>query len=39
MAQLPFVLAKEAKVALDYDFQTDEAIHQHADAIFQIWTR
>ena len=39
MAQLPFVLAKEAKVALDYDFLTDEAIDRHADAMFQIWTR
>lgn len=39
MAQLPFVLAKEAKVALDYDFLTDEAIDRHADAIFDLWTR
>lgn len=37
MIQMPFVLAKEARVALDYDFLSDAAIERHADAVFNIW--
>lgn len=36
MAQLPFVLAREARLALDYDFLSDEAINRHADAVYEI---
>lgn len=36
MAQLPFVLAKESKLALDYDFMDDAAIEAHADAMLNI---
>lgn len=37
MTQLPFILAQEAKVAMDYDFLSEAAIERHADAIFNIW--
>jgi TetR/AcrR family transcriptional regulator len=37
MIQMPFVLAKEARVALNYDFLSDAAIESHADAVFNIW--
>lgn len=37
MTQLPFILAQEAKVAMDYDFLSEEAIERHADAVFSIW--
>lgn len=37
MIQMPFVLAKEAQVALNYDFLNDAAIERHADAVFNIW--
>lgn len=37
MVQLPFVLAQEAQVAMNYDFLSDAAIERHADAVFNIW--
>lgn len=36
MAQLPFVLASEARLALQYDFLSEEAINRHADAVYEI---
>lgn len=36
MAQLPFVLAREASQALKYDFLSEEAINRHADAVCEI---
>ncbi|WP_169805544.1 TetR/AcrR family transcriptional regulator [Novosphingobium rosa] len=39
MAQLPFVLAREAQVALDYDFTQEAAIERHADAILALLLR
>ena len=36
MAQLPFVLAREASLALQYDFLSEEAINRHADAVYEI---
>ena len=36
MAQLPFVLAREANLALQYDFLSEEAINRHADAVYEI---
>ena len=37
MIQLPFVLAREAKVAMDYDFLDPAAVDRHADAVCNIW--
>lgn len=37
MTQMPFVLAQEAQVAMNYDFLSDAAIERHADAVFNIW--
>lgn len=39
MAQLPFVLAREAQQAFDYDFAREEAIERHADAILALLFR
>lgn len=39
MAQLPFVLAHEAKGAFGYDFTDEQAINRHADAILAILLR
>lgn len=39
MAQLPFVLAREAQGALGYDFTQEEAIERHADAILALLLR
>lgn len=36
MAQLPFVLAREASLALQYDFLSEDAINRHADAVYEI---
>ena len=36
MIQLPFVLEKEAKSALDYDFMREEAIERHADTVLAL---
>ncbi|AEG50416.1 regulatory protein TetR [Sphingobium chlorophenolicum L-1] len=36
MIQLPFVLQKEAKLAMGYDFMSDEAIDAHADAVLNL---
>lgn len=37
MMQLPFVLAREAKVAMDFDFLDPASVDGHAEAIFDIW--
>lgn len=37
MVQLPFVLAKEAKLAYQYDFMSEEAIERHADFVISIF--
>ncbi|WP_206239148.1 TetR/AcrR family transcriptional regulator [Novosphingobium terrae] len=39
MAQLPFVLAREAQGALNYDFTQEAAIERHADAILTLLLR
>lgn len=39
MAQLPFVLAKESMLALDYDFMTEQAIERHAEAVLALLFR
>lgn len=39
MAQLPFVLAREAQGLFNYDFTSDEAIERHADAILALLLR
>jgi AcrR family transcriptional regulator len=39
MAQLPFVLAREAQGAFGYDFTSEEAIERHADAILALLFR
>ena len=39
MAQLPFVLAREAQGAFGYDFAAQEAIEDHADAILALLFR
>jgi AcrR family transcriptional regulator len=39
MAQLPFVLAREAQVAFGYDFAAQQAIERHADAILALLLR
>lgn len=36
MAQMPFVLAREAGLALQYDFLSEDAINRHADAVYEI---
>lgn len=36
MIQLPFVLEREAKLAMGYDFMSDEAIERHADAVLDL---
>ncbi|PTS90997.1 hypothetical protein DBR17_00315 [Sphingomonas sp. HMWF008] len=37
MLQLPFVLAREAKVAMDFDFLDPASVDGHAEAIFNVW--
>jgi AcrR family transcriptional regulator len=39
MAQLPFVLASEARIIFGYDFTDDAAIERHADAILALLLR
>lgn len=39
MIQLPFVLAKESILALKYDFMTEQAIEQHAQAVLALLFR
>lgn len=36
MIQLPFVLATEARLAMGYDFMSEEAIEAHAEAVIKI---
>jgi len=36
MTQIPFVLAKESLLALDYDLMSEQAIERHADAVIAL---
>ena len=36
MIQVPFILAEEARLAMDYDFTTDEAIERHTEAVLKL---
>jgi AcrR family transcriptional regulator len=38
MIQLPFMLQKEAQLAMGYDFMTDEAVEAHAEAVARLLT-
>jgi hypothetical protein len=36
MTQMPFVIAKESVLALDYDMLSEDAIERHADAVIAL---